>query len=68
MSQSSAAIPREESEFEFCGFESAPSYRVSVPRVAQSPATLEYIEWSKLETSGYRWRFMPELVQHRRIG
>ncbi|MGA1002215.1 MAG: flavin reductase family protein [Litorivicinaceae bacterium] len=41
MSQTSAAIPPEESEFAFCGLESVPSYRVSAPRVAQSPAALE---------------------------
>jgi len=41
MSQTSVAIPPEESEFAFCGLESVPSYRVSAPRVAQSPAALE---------------------------
>ena len=41
MSQSSAAIPFEDSEFDFCGLRLAPSYRVSAPRVAQGPAALK---------------------------
>ena len=41
MNQTSAALPRGESEFEFAGLEMAPSRLVAPPRVAASPVALE---------------------------
>ena len=64
MSQSSAAIPLDESEFEFCGLESAPSYRVVPPRVAQSPAALECRVVEIRQLQGLDGA-LPELVRHR---
>ncbi len=41
MNDSSAPLPRGESEFAFAGLETAPSRKVRPPRVAASPAALE---------------------------
>ena len=41
MNDSSAPLPRGESEFAFAGLETAPSQKVRPPRVAASPAALE---------------------------
>jgi len=41
MNETSAALPRGKSEFDFAGLEQAPSRRVAPPRVALSPAALE---------------------------
>jgi len=41
MNQTSAALPRGSSEFEFAGLEPAPSRIVRPPRVAEAPAALE---------------------------
>ncbi|KMO41674.1 flavin reductase [Methylobacterium variabile] len=41
MNQTSAPLPRGESEFDFAGLATAPSRKVRPPRVAASPAALE---------------------------
>ncbi len=41
MNQTSATLPRDESEWEFAGLETAPSRLVAPPRVAASPCALE---------------------------
>jgi flavin reductase (DIM6/NTAB) family NADH-FMN oxidoreductase RutF len=41
MNQTSAALPRGESEFAFAGLEMAPSRLVAPPRVAASPVAFE---------------------------
>lgn len=41
MNQSCAAVPPEVSEFELAGLTSAPSRKIAVPRVAESPVSFE---------------------------
>ena len=49
MNQSSAVIPRGESEFAFADLESAPSRLVAPPRVAATPVALECVVTQTLE-------------------
>ena len=49
MNQTSAALPRGESEFEAAGLEMAPSRLVAPPRVAASPVALECRVVERLE-------------------
>jgi flavin reductase (DIM6/NTAB) family NADH-FMN oxidoreductase RutF len=41
MNETSAPLPRGQSEFDYAGLETAPSRKVAPPRVARSPAALE---------------------------
>ena len=49
MNQSSALLPRGESEFSFAGIEAAPSRLVAPPRVAATPVALECVVTQTLE-------------------
>ena len=47
-SQCAASLPYGENELKFAGLTSAPSSIVKPPRIVESPASLECIEWGTL--------------------
>jgi len=54
MNQCAASLPYGENELEHAGLHSAPSSLVKPPRIAESPASLECVEWGTLQIGGNR--------------
>lgn len=54
MNQCAAALPYGESELQRAGLTTAPSSLVKPPRIAQSPASLECLEWGTLRIGANR--------------
>jgi len=54
MNSTSASLPYGVSEIERAGLTTAPSSSVKVPRIAESPASLECVEWGTLQIGGNR--------------
>ena len=54
MNQCAAALPFGESELARAGLHAAPSSVVKPPRIAESPASLECVEWGTLQIGGNR--------------
>lgn len=49
MNQCAASLPYGENELQHAGLHSAPSSLVKTPRIAESPASLECVEWGTLQ-------------------
>jgi len=49
MNQCAASLPYGENELEHAGLHTAPSSLVKPPRIAESPASLECVEWGTLQ-------------------
>jgi len=54
MNKTAATISHGESEMELAGLTAAPSSVVKPPRIAESPASLECVEWGTLQIGGNR--------------
>jgi len=54
MNQCAASLPYGENELEHAGLHSAPSSLVKPPRIAESPASLECVEWGTLQIGNNR--------------
>jgi flavin reductase (DIM6/NTAB) family NADH-FMN oxidoreductase RutF len=54
MNQCAASLPYGENELEHAGLHAVPSSLVKPPRIAESPASLECIEWGTLQIGGNR--------------
>jgi flavin reductase (DIM6/NTAB) family NADH-FMN oxidoreductase RutF len=54
MNQCAASLPYGESELTRAGLHAAPSSLVKPPRIAESPASLECVEWGTLQIGGNR--------------
>ncbi len=54
MNQCAASLPFGESELTRAGLTAAPSSVVKPPRIAESPASLECVEWGTLQIGGNR--------------
>lgn len=54
MNKCAASLPYGENELEHAGLHAAPSSLVKPPRVAESPASLECVEWGTLQIGGNR--------------
>jgi len=54
MNRCAASLPYGVNELEHAGLHSAPSSLVKPPRIAESPASLECIEWGTLQIGGNR--------------
>lgn len=54
MNQCAAALPYGENELQRAGLHSAPSSLVKPPRIAESPASLECVEWGTLQIGNNR--------------
>ncbi len=54
MNQCAAALPYGENELQHAGLHSAPSSLVKPPRIVESPASLECIEWGTLQIGNNR--------------
>ena len=54
MNQCAASLPYGESELTHAGLTAAPSSVVKPPRIAESPASLECVEWGTLQIGGNR--------------
>lgn len=54
MNRCAASLPYGESELEHAGLHAAPSAAVKPPRIAESPASLECVEWGTLQIGGNR--------------
>lgn len=54
MNQTSASLPYGTSELEAAGLTTARSSSVKPPRIAESPASLECVEWGTLQIGGNR--------------
>lgn len=54
MNQTAASLPHGVSELDHAGLSSLPSSVVAPPRIAESPASLECVEWGTLEIGGNR--------------
>ena len=54
MNQCAASLPYGENELLHAGLHSAPSSLVKPPRIVESPASLECIEWGTLQIGGNR--------------
>jgi flavin reductase (DIM6/NTAB) family NADH-FMN oxidoreductase RutF len=54
MNQCAASLPYGESELTRAGLTAAPSSIVKPPRIAESPASLECVEWGTLQIGGNR--------------
>jgi flavin reductase (DIM6/NTAB) family NADH-FMN oxidoreductase RutF len=54
MNRCAASLPYGVSELEHAGFTAAPSRIVKPPRIAESPVSLECVEWGTLQIGGNR--------------
>jgi len=54
MNRCAASLPYGENELEHAGLHAVPSSLVKPPRIAESPASLECIEWGTLQIGGNR--------------
>jgi len=54
MNQTAASLPYGVSELQSAGLTTAPSSSVKPPRIAESPASLECVEWGTLQIGGNR--------------
>jgi flavin reductase (DIM6/NTAB) family NADH-FMN oxidoreductase RutF len=54
MNKCAASLPYGESELTHAGLHAAPSSFVKPPRIAESPASLECVEWGTLQIGGNR--------------
>jgi flavin reductase (DIM6/NTAB) family NADH-FMN oxidoreductase RutF len=54
MNKCAASLPYGENELEHAGLTTAPSSLVKPPRIAESPASLECVEWGTLQIEGNR--------------
>jgi len=54
MNQCAASLPYGENELAHAGLHAAPSSLVKPPRIAESPASLECVEWGTLQIGGNR--------------
>jgi flavin reductase (DIM6/NTAB) family NADH-FMN oxidoreductase RutF len=54
MNQCAASLPFGESELTRAGLTAAPSSVVKPPRIAETPASLECVEWGTLQIGGNR--------------
>jgi flavin reductase (DIM6/NTAB) family NADH-FMN oxidoreductase RutF len=54
MNQCAAALPYGQNELEHAGLTAAPSSVVKPPRIAESPASLECVEWGTMQIGGNR--------------
>ena len=54
MNRCAASLPYGENELEHAGLHAAPSSLVKPPRIAESPASLECLEWGTLQIGGNR--------------
>ena len=54
MNQTAASLPYGVSELQSTGLTTAPSSSVKPPRIAESPASLECVEWGTLQIGGNR--------------
>jgi flavin reductase (DIM6/NTAB) family NADH-FMN oxidoreductase RutF len=54
MNKCAASLPYGENELEHAGLTTAPSTIVKPPRIAESPASLECVEWGTLQIEGNR--------------
>jgi flavin reductase (DIM6/NTAB) family NADH-FMN oxidoreductase RutF len=54
MNQCAASLPYGENELQHAGLTAAPSSLVKPPRIAESPASLECVEWDTLQIGGNR--------------
>jgi flavin reductase (DIM6/NTAB) family NADH-FMN oxidoreductase RutF len=54
MNQCAASLPYGENELQHAGLHAAPSSLVKPPHIAESPASLECVEWSTLRIGGNR--------------
>ena len=54
MNQCAASLPYGESELTHAGLHAAPSSLIKPPRIAESPASLECVEWGTLQIGGNR--------------
>jgi flavin reductase (DIM6/NTAB) family NADH-FMN oxidoreductase RutF len=54
MNQCSASLPYGENELRYAGLHSAPSSLVKPPRIVESPASLECVEWGTLQIGNNR--------------
>lgn len=54
MNQCAAALPYGQNELQHAGLTAAPSSVVKPPRIAESPASLECVEWGTLQIGGNR--------------
>ncbi len=54
MNQCAASLPYGENELVHAGLHTAPSSSVKPPRIAESPASLECVEWGTLQIGGNR--------------
>jgi flavin reductase (DIM6/NTAB) family NADH-FMN oxidoreductase RutF len=54
MNKCAASLPYGQNELETAGLHSAPSSVVKLPRIAESPASLECAEWGTLQIGGNR--------------
>jgi flavin reductase (DIM6/NTAB) family NADH-FMN oxidoreductase RutF len=54
MNKCAASLPYGENELQHAGLTTAPSSLVKPPRIAESPASLECVEWGTLQIGGNR--------------
>ena len=54
MNQCAASLPYGENELQHAGLHSAPSSLVKPPRIVESPASLECVEWGTLQIGNNR--------------
>jgi flavin reductase (DIM6/NTAB) family NADH-FMN oxidoreductase RutF len=54
MNQCAASLPYGENELQHAGLTAAPSSVVKPPRIAESPASLECVEWGTLQIGNNR--------------
>lgn len=54
MNQCAASLPYGENELEHAGLHPAPSSLIKPPRIAESPASMECVEWGTLQIGGNR--------------
>jgi flavin reductase (DIM6/NTAB) family NADH-FMN oxidoreductase RutF len=54
MNKCAASLPYGENELAYAGLTTAPSTLVKPPRIAESPASLECVEWGTLQIEGNR--------------
>jgi len=54
MNKCAASLPYGENELEHAGLHAAPSSLVKSPRIAESPVSLECVEWGTLQIGGNR--------------
>ncbi|MEP6809161.1 MAG: flavin reductase family protein [Chthoniobacterales bacterium] len=54
MNETAASLPYGENELEAAGLTTLPSSSIKPPRIAESPASLECVEWGTLQIGGNR--------------